>query len=70
MLARIPHAARAARSASSSCRTGMPKTANTASPMNFSTLPPCEEITSRAALKNRHMTCCSGSESICSPMAV
>ncbi len=70
MLARISKAARAARNASSSCSTGMPKTANTASPMNFSTVPPWAEITSRAALKNRHMTCCNGSESSCSPIAV
>src|SRR5688572_8526359 len=33
-------AARTARSASSSCETGAPKTAMTASPMNFSTVPP------------------------------
>ena len=38
--ARISHAARTARSASSSCATGTPKTAITASPMNFSTVPP------------------------------
>ena len=34
-------AARTARSASSSCATGVPQTAITASPMNFSTVPPC-----------------------------
>ena len=39
--ARISAAARTARSASSSCETGMPKTAMTASPTNFSTEPPC-----------------------------
>ena len=33
-------AARTARSASSSCATGAPQTAMTASPMNFSTVPP------------------------------
>ena len=33
-------AARTARSASSSCATGAPHTAITASPMNFSTVPP------------------------------
>ena len=36
-----PTAARHARSASSSCAAGTPKTAITASPMNFSTAPPC-----------------------------
>ncbi len=34
------NAARTARSASSSCATGVPHTAITASPMNFSTVPP------------------------------
>jgi hypothetical protein len=34
-------AARTALSASSSCVSGRPKTAITASPMNFSTVPPC-----------------------------
>ena len=38
--ARISHAARTARRASSSWETGTPKTAITASPMNFSTVPP------------------------------
>ena len=38
---RISTAARTARSASSSCSTGTPNTAITASPMNFSTVPPC-----------------------------
>ena len=33
-------AARTARSASSSCAVGVPQTAITASPMNFSTVPP------------------------------
>jgi hypothetical protein len=37
---RIFNAARTARSASSSCAVGAPKTAMTASPMNFSTVPP------------------------------
>ena len=36
----ISEAARTARSASSSCETGIPKTAMTASPTNFSTVPP------------------------------
>ena len=39
---RISTAARHARSASSSCATGTPNTAITASPMNFSTVPPCD----------------------------
>ena len=38
---RIASAARTARSGSSSCATGAPNTAITASPMNFSTVPPC-----------------------------
>jgi hypothetical protein len=38
---RISTATRQARSASSSCATGTPNTAITASPMNFSTEPPC-----------------------------
>jgi len=37
---RIASAARTARSGSSSCATGAPNTAITASPMNFSTVPP------------------------------
>ena len=40
IVSRIRNAARTARSASSSCATGAPKTAMTASPMNFSTVPP------------------------------
>jgi hypothetical protein len=36
-----------ARSASSSCATGAPNTAITASPTNFSTVPPCPSTTSR-----------------------
>ena len=37
---RIASAARTARSGSSSCAVGAPKSATTASPMNFSTVPP------------------------------
>ena len=37
---RIPSAARSARAGSSSCAIGTPNTAITASPMNFSTVPP------------------------------
>src|SRR5438132_6938878 len=40
-------AARTARSASSSCATGTPNTAMTASPMNFSTVAPCSTRISR-----------------------
>ena len=40
MVSRMRSAARTARSASSSCAMGAPKTAMTASPMNFSTVPP------------------------------
>ena len=39
---RISTAARQARRASSSCTWGTPNTAITASPMNFSTVPPCD----------------------------
>jgi hypothetical protein len=42
---RASTAARAARSASSSDATGIPNTAITASPMNFSTVPPCRSST-------------------------
>jgi hypothetical protein len=45
---RIASAARTARSGSSSCATGAPKTAITASPMNFSTVPPCRSISARS----------------------
>jgi hypothetical protein len=43
---RISIAARQARRASSSCTLGTPKTAITASPMNFSTVPPCRSMIS------------------------
>ena len=43
--------ARTARRASSSWATGRPKTALTASPMNFSTLPPWRSTAPRAAAK-------------------
>ncbi len=46
-----PQAARTARSASSSCETGIPKTAITASPTNFSTLPPCRSRIARRSSK-------------------
>ena len=47
----ISIAARTARRASSSWATGSPKTAETASPMYFSTLPPWRSIAPRAAAK-------------------
>ena len=43
--------ARTARSASSSCAFGTPKTAETASPMNFSTRPPWRSIAERISVK-------------------
>ena len=49
--ARMSAAARTARKASSSCTTGTPNTAMTASPMNFSTVPPWRSIASRIASK-------------------
>ena len=48
---RMSTAARAARSASSSCETGIPKTAMTASPANFSTVPPWRASTADTASK-------------------
>ena len=47
---RTPNAALTARSASSPKATGAPKTAITASPMNFSTMPPTRWISSRTRL--------------------
>ena len=44
---RISSAARVARRASSSCASGTPKTARTASPTNFSTVPPWPSIAER-----------------------
>jgi hypothetical protein len=41
----VSAAARHARSASSSCAAGIPNTVITASPMNFSTVPPCDSTT-------------------------
>ena len=45
---RIASAARTARSGSSSWDTGAPKIAITASPMNFSTVPPCRSSSARS----------------------
>ena len=47
----ISSAARTARSASSSCATGVPQTAMTASPMNFSTMPPWRCTASEASVE-------------------
>ena len=47
----ISSAARHARSASSSCASGTPKTASTASPTNFSTVPPCRSSAPRISWK-------------------
>ena len=47
----ISHAACTARVASSSRDVGAPNKPTTASPMNFSTTPPSETITSRARVK-------------------
>ena len=47
----ISTAARTARSASSSCTRGSPKTAMIASPMNFSTTPPCRSSTAAISVK-------------------
>ena len=53
---RIASAARTARSGSSSCATGAPKSAMTASPMNFSTVPPkrSSSLRSRAWYGDEH----------------
>ena len=48
---RISRAARTARSASSSCEVGIPNAPTTASPMNFSTVPPCRSIDARIVVK-------------------
>ena len=63
----MPSAARTALSASSSCRVGIPNTAMTASPMNFSTVPPWSSISARIASKYRAMTFRRDSGSSCSP---
>ena len=53
---RISSAARTARSASSSCTTGIPNTATRASPITFSTVPPCRSTGPRIAASNRAIT--------------
>src|SRR5262245_897416 len=67
---RICEAARTARSASSSCTVGTPNTAMTASPMNFSTVPPWLSIAERISSKYRDMTPRRDSGSRRSPSAV
>ena len=66
----ISAAARTARSASSSCETGIPKTAMTASPTNFSTVPPWRSMIARRSSKYRRMRARSASGSVDSPSAV
>src|SRR6185312_8457085 len=63
-------AARTARRASSSCRTGTPKTAKTASPMNFSTRPPWRSSTRCISPPYRVITCWNDSGSSRSPRPV
>ncbi|TML64184.1 MAG: hypothetical protein E6G17_03315 [Actinobacteria bacterium] len=63
-------AARRARDGSSSCATGTPKAATTASPMNFSTVPPSASISSRMASKYALMSALKRSGSRRSPMLV
>src|SRR5439155_628731 len=60
---RTSAAARTARSASSSWRAGMPKTAMTASPMYFSTLPPWWVTTPATVSKYLDISLCSASGS-------
>ena len=67
---RISAAARTARNASSSCTRGIPNTAITASPMNFSTVPPWRSIIARISSKYRLITASSASGSSSSPSAV
>ena len=67
---RISLAARTARTASSSWTCGTPKTAMTASPMYFSTVPPWCSIAVRIASKYRSMTRRTDSGSRASPIAV
>ena len=54
---RIASAARTARSGSSSCAVGAPKSAITASPMNFSTVPPWRSSSAANALVVRPQEC-------------
>ena len=63
-------AADRARAGSSSCATGDPKTAMIASPMNFSTRPPCRSTKSVAMPNRRARTARTSSGSSASPSAV
>jgi hypothetical protein len=63
-------AARSARAGSSSCARGTPNAAITASPMNFSTVPPSASISTRIAAKKAAMTSFSCSASRRSPRPV
>ena len=66
----MSEAARTARRASSSWSCGIPNTAITASPMNFSTVPPWRSSTARISSKYRVMTRRSDSGSSFSPRDV
>ena len=61
---RTASAARTARSGSSSCATGAPKTAITASPMNFSTVPPKRSSSIRACVRGTAPACARTSSGI------
>ena len=52
-LSSVARPARTARSASSSCASGIPKAAMTASPANFSTVPPCVTMQCATSSKKR-----------------
>ena len=67
---RIASAARTARSGSSPCATGAPKTAITASPMYFSTVPPNASIADRTRAKYGAWIARTSSGSSCSDRAV
>ena len=67
---RIANAHRTARSASSSCTRGTPKTATTASPANFSTLPPNSATSACIRSKNARWTLWRSSGSSRSPSCV
>src|SRR5438093_1101360 len=67
---RIATAARTARSASSSCAAGAPKSAITASPMNFSTVPPKRSSSYRSRSWYGRSIASTSSGSSCSARAV
>ena len=67
---RIASAALTARSGSSSCATGAPKIAITASPTNFATVPPCRSRTERSWAWYGCRSRCTSSGSIRSERAV